>query len=226
MGLAIFMFLFGCTSEQLSPEEKEIFGEDEALAGQASGNEQYYDTVAVNKCKEDTNCWQNFLQCYSHNCKDFANTNKPQWGECINECLGIELEEVVEETTPSSEGGSGSSGSSSSGGGSSTSDSEDNLCEAVEDCGFVTEDKSWNGYEIVSKTKTDHDPWVECPEGKKIIGGGCHTGNQGMNSGYMLGDSYPLGDNIWSCQWKKINNVNVSWEPDFTVYAICANIIE
>ena len=79
LGLLVvgLLMIAGCTQEQLTQEEKEILGEDGAIAGQAT-----YDKAKLNECRRDKQCWSDLLSCYRAEC-----SRAKDRGACINSCL-------------------------------------------------------------------------------------------------------------------------------------------
>ena len=75
---ALLLLVVGCAQEQLTPEEKEIFGEGGAVAGQAVS----YDRTRYDGCRKDKKCASNFIVCYRAECSKTKDSSA-----CINKCL-------------------------------------------------------------------------------------------------------------------------------------------
>ena len=90
-----------------------------------------------------------------------------------------------------------------------------------------------SGYELVEKTatvtSTVADNWqahlfVLCPPGKQVLGGG---GSVNENGTAMLRQSQPTfvpGQTGWFIRAKLINGTPEVWQPQMSVYAICATV--
>jgi len=87
-----------------------------------------------------------------------------------------------------------------------------------------------NGYEIVSDTNTNavghessREMSVDCPAGKKVIGGGFYTSAYSDTSGDALEvyRSYPADSNTWKVVWycRSASDCDLTT----TIYAICVN---
>ncbi len=87
-----------------------------------------------------------------------------------------------------------------------------------------------SGYEIVSNTETfgleKHTLIidVECPKGKKVLGGGC-GGTASYYYPLIKSGPTPLHYKAgWSCAYRKDPGSFGPEAFDFTAYAICANV--